>query len=634
MTFVRPFRARLARALRGAVCSAAVLLGACHGSSISPPGTPVVTMGDFTTTKDFAAYIVNIDGMTLVDAAGNIVTPLVTAETIDLTKISDIGELVQAPAVPSDTYTSATITLDYSAASIWVNLNGQPVKATAVDPTGAVVTLYTIKITFDPQHPLVVTQGVSNRMHVAVDLTASNSINLATSPPTVTVQDFPVITPAPADATPLRARGVFVVTQPEQSNFIMNVRPFYDLVSALGALFVNVNANTYFNINGVSYVGMAGLAAMKTEQVNLPVVAYGTLGNLSGITPYFNATQVYVGTSQESPLAEYVSGVVSSRSGSVINVSNATFLLPVGFPYANNVSIYYGYYGSVPVTLADTTIVSEDGVDAQDLTTDSISVGQQVMLSGSATMDTSTGLLLSMDASLGQVRLQPTPVWGTLTSATSNSVTLDVLSLANFAPAGFNFSGTGADGQAVTPDSYVVNTGSLDESALAPGTLLEAQGMVALFGSAPPAFNATTITSGTSTLQQLVIYWENGGATKPFSSVSADGLVVDLTNSDLGSTHVIRTGPASLDLKSLPGSPLITWVGANPSDLVLAIGSSTLTSGISVFNEADEFVSAIGATFNGTNKIFCLVAYGQYNATTNTFVAARINVALEETTTT
>jgi hypothetical protein len=634
MTFVRPPRARSARALRALVCSAAVLLGACHGHSISPPGTPVMTMGDFTNTKDFASYVVAIDGITFVDGNGNIVTPLVTPETVDLTKVSDIAELVEAPAIPSDTYVSASITLDYSLASIWVNLNGQPVKANAVDPTGATLTVYTIKITFDPKHPLVVTNGVSNRVHVDVDLTASNLIDTSTSPPTVTVQDFPIITPAPLDATPLRARGVFVVTQPADSNFIMNVRPFYDLVSALGALFVNVSANTYFNINGVTYMGTAGLTAMNTEQVNLPVVAYGTLGNFSGITPYFNATQVYVGTSQESPLAEYVSGVVSARSGSVITVSDATFLTPLGFPYPNNIGLYNGYYASVPVTLADTTVVSEDGVDAPDLSTNSISVGQQVMLSGNATIDTTTGLLASMDASFGQVRLQSTPVWGTLNSATSNSVTLDVLSLANFAPQGFKFAGTGADGQDVSPDSYLVNTGSHNESALAPDTLLQAQGIVAPFGSAPPAFNATTVTQGTATLQQLVVDWENGGVTTPFSSVSSAGLVVDLTHPDLGVMHVIRTGPASLDLKSLPASPLITWVGANPSDLVLAIGSSTLNAGISVFNEADEFVSAIGAAFNGTNKIFRLVAYGQYNATTNTFVAARINVALEEIPTT
>jgi len=635
MTVVRPFRDRSARALRGMVCAAVVLLGACHGNSISPPGTPVVTMGDFTNNPEFASYIVAIDGVSLVDAAGNTVSPLVTAETVDLTKVTDIAELVEAPAVPSDTYVSATITIDYSAASVWVNLNGAPVKATVVTPSGAALTAYTVKITFDPKHPMVVTQGVSQRMHIDVDLAASNSVDYATSVPTVTVQDFPVITAAAADATPLRARGIFVITQPDLSNFVMNMRPFYDQVSALGALFVNVNESTYFNVDGATYIGAAaGLAAMKTEQVSVPIVAYGTLGNLSGITPYFNATQVYVGSSQESPLAEYVDGVVSSRSGTVITVSDATFLVPLGFGYSNNVGLYYGYYASVPVTLGDDTIVSEDGVAAQDLSIDSISVGQRVALSGQATIDTSTGLLASMDSTAGQVRLQSTPVWGTVNSATSSSVTLDVLSLGNFAPAGFRFTGTGAGGEDVSPAAYLVNTGSLDASALAPGTLVQTQGMVAPFGSAPPAFNATTVSPGSATLQELVVEWGNGGSPGPFRSATSAGLVLDLTDIRLSYIHDIITGPASLDLKSLPASPLITWVGANPSDLVLAIGSSSLEDGISVFNEADEYLIKIDSLLNGTNRVWRLVAYGQYNATTNTFVAARINVALEETTTT
>jgi hypothetical protein len=633
MRFVRPLRARSARALRAVLCGAAVLLGACHGNSTIPPGTPVMTMGDFTNTNDFASYVVAIDAITYVDNAGNVVSPLISPETVDLTKVNDIAELVEAPAIPNDTYVSATIALDYTLANVWINQNGVPVKASLTDATGAAPSIYTIKITFDPKHPLVVSNGGSNRVHVSLDLAASNSIDTSTSPPTVTVQDFPTITPAPLDSTPLRARGVFVVTQPNDSNFIMNLRPFYDLASALGALFVNVTDKTYFNVNGVTYVGMSGLTAMNTQQVNVPIVAYGTLDSLSGITPYFNATQVYVGSSQESPLAEYLSGVVTARSGSQITVSNATFLLPVGFPYTNNIDLYSGYYPTVPVTLASSTVVSEDGVDAPNLSIDSISVGQQLMLSGNATIDTTTGLLVSMDASSGQVRLQSTPVWGTLNSATSNSVTLDVLSLANFAPQGFKFAGTGAGGQDVSPDNYVVNTGTVDASALAPNTLLQAQGIVAPFGSAPPAFNAATVTQGSATLQQLIIEWVNGGTTKPFTSINSSGLIVDLANADLGSLRFIRTGPATLDLKSLPQSPLITWVGANPNQLVLAIGSATLTSGISIFNEADEFVSALDTAFNGSNKIFRLVAYGQYNATTNTFVAARINVAIQEVTT-
>ena len=106
---------------------------------------------------------------------------------------------------------------------------------------------------------------------------------------------------------------------------------------------------------------------------------------------------------------------------------------------------------------------------------------------------------------------------------------------------------------------------------------------------------------------------------------------MNLADADLGATHEIRTGPAPLDLKSLPASPLITTTGADQSNLQLAIGSATLTSGISVFNSASGFASAVNSDFAaGTNKISRLVAYGQYDSVNNTFVAARISVALHE----
>ena len=66
----------------------------------------------------------------------------------------------------------------------------------------------------------------------------------------------------------------------------------------------------------------------------------------------------------------------------------------------------------------------------------------------------------------------------------------------------------------------------------------------------------------------------------------------------------------------------------------MAVGSASLTTGVSVFNSAAGFVTGLKSALNGTNKVFRLVAYGQYNASTNTFVAARIHVALEEKTTT
>jgi uncharacterized protein DUF4382 len=612
------------RSLTALLLGFSALLAGCGSRSTFVPGTPVVTLSD--TSGDFAAYRVTLDSISLTDTNGAIVTPfLLTAPesgNVDLAALTDLTELLEVPAVPSATYKSATLTLDYTSARIWVNVNGQAVVATPVSSTGTALTTGSVTITFDPSHPLVITPAQSTRLAIDFNLAASNSINTATTPPTVTVRPFVVMTPASADATVMRARGLLVTVQSGSSDFIMNVRPLIDLTLALGAVTVSTTTQTYFNINGVTYTGAAGLNALASLPENTIIAAYGTLGNLSGITPGFHATSVYVGTSLESPIADHISGVVSARSGNTLTVHGATLLSPpvpgVNYDYTAS------YANNATVTLGSATVVSEDGVAASGLTAAAISVGQQLDVSGQGTVDAAGNI--SLDATAGQVRLASTRLWGTLNSATAGTATLDILSLGNFAPASFNFAGTGTT--ATNPSAYVVNTGSLDVSATAVGTLLQLDGIVNAFGSVPPDFTASAITAGTATEQQLVVEWINGGATAPFLSNSTAGLVVDLNNAALGTLHEIRTGPATLDLKTLPASPLITTVGADQNALQLAIGGASLTTGVSVFNSISGFGTAVTSAFNGTNKIYRLVASGQYNSGTNTFVAARISVAL------
>jgi hypothetical protein len=624
MTVVPTRRSRsCVRTLTALVLGFSALAG-CGTHSTFTPGTPVMTLSD--TSGDFAAYRVTLDSISLTDTNGAIAIPfqLTASEpgNVDLAALTDLTELLAVPAATSATYKSATLTLDYTNAIIWVNVNGQAVAATPVSSTGTALTTDSVTITFDPSNPLVITQGRSTRLAIDFNLAASNSINMATTPPTVTVRPFVVMTPAPADATVIRARGLLVTVQNGSSDFVMNVRPLIDLTLALGAITVSTTPQTYFNVNGVTYTGAAGLSALASLPENTIIAAYGTLGDLSGITPGFHATSVYVGTSLESPLADHITGVVSARSGNTLTMRGATLLSPpipgINFDYTAS------YANNATVTIGTATVVSEDGVASSGLTPTAISVGQQLDASGQAAVDTAGNI--SLDATAGQVRLASTRLWGTLTSATTGGASLDILSLGNFAPAGFNFAGTGTT--AANPSAYAVNTGALNESATAAGTLLQVDGIVNPFGSAPPDFTASAITAGTATEQQLVVEWINGGATAPFISDSTAGLVVDLNNAALGTIHEIRTGPATLDLKTLSASPLITTVGADQSKLQLAIGSATLSTGVSVFNSIGGFATAVSSTFNGTNKIYRLVANGQYNSGTNTFVASRISVAL------
>jgi hypothetical protein len=617
MTVVRAPGNRFARALCAGLCAAAVLAG-CHSSKLPPPGTPVVTLGDV--SGDFDSYQVTIDSITMTATDGSVATLLATPELVDLARLTEISELLGAPAAAAGTYVSAQMTIDYTLATVWYNNNGSAVACSPRTPANAAPGIEVVTVTFDKAHPLVITQGQSSRVAIDVDLAASNSVNTSVSPCIVTVQPFLTMRPAPLDTTPLRARGLLVITEQSSSDFIMNTRPLYDLVSiGIGAVTVKTDAQTYFSINGVTYTGAAGLAVMSQQGLNEPVAAYGALASLVGITPTFNATQVYAGSSLESPLEDHVSGVVAARSGNTLTVHGTFFKSRIGT---------INFAGSSTLLIGDRTNISEDGVAASGLSPAALSVGQQLDASGQTTVDSSGNLHL--DATSGQVRLASTRLWGTLNSAAPGSLSLNTQLYGNYSPSDFSFAGTGAAGQDADPAAYAVNTGTLNESAMAPGTLVAVDGLVSPFGAAPPDFKATAVTVGTATEQKLVVEWF-AGTTKPFTTISSAGFVVNLDNPDMGAYHYIATGPDRLDMKTLAASPLITTTGApNQNDLRLAIGSTALTTGISMYASASAFTTAVNATLNGTNKLYRLVAVGQYNSTTNTFVASSISMALHE----
>jgi Domain of unknown function (DUF4382) len=620
MSLMTVDRARLPRRLLWTACALALglaTLAGCHPSSLVTYGTGVVTMHDASEDRDFVSYIVNVDTITLTRTDGVVVEPFATPEIVDLAKLHDLTELVENPAIPIGTYTSLELVLDYTSPDITVNVNGVVTLASPIDTTGAPMLTSTLTVNFDPNNPLVINANECTRLAIDFNLAAANTVNFSASPLTVTVQPFVAATPAALDTTVMRARGLLVVTQPDSHDYIINMRPFQDLISALGALTVNTSASTYFNINGVTYTGAAGLTAMQGLQVSTAVAAYGTLDSFATITPSFNATAVYAGTSLESPLADYITGMVSAVSGDTLTIHGANWLSSLGVLQS---------YAELPVTVSSATIVSEDGVAASGLSPRSISVGQLINVSGVSTLNSSS-VVTALDASIGQVRLQSTPIWGTLNSGAAGSMSLDLTAIGDYPPAVFSFAGTGSSAaNDAVATAYLVDTGTLDESGTAAGTLLQANGIIAPFGAAPPDFAATAVTAAAAMPQQLVVEWDSGGTTAPFTSASSAGLVVNLANANLSSTiRYISTGPVNTDLTTLPASPTIVFATGVPLELV--IGNNTVSS---VFNSVAGFATALASTLNGTNEVYRLVCVGQYSTTSNTFTATQVTLNLQQ----
>jgi len=581
----------------------AVALAGCSTNQNISNGTPVVTV-NAQAAGGFTTYVIGVSLYSLTRSDGFVAFPAgYTAEEFaDLTQRVDLTELLNAVGIPTGTYTSVTVGIDYSAPIVYVS--GQTTQATVQGASATVnpgIQYVTVKL--DPSHPLVVSQNKSTPLELDFDLAASNSIKGNT----VTVRPFVVATATPTNTHPVRARGLFVAGSPSASNFVENLRPFEDnIYSTVGALTVNTTPTTYYNVNGKLYSGATGLAAVTGLPSNTPMVADGTLGDMSTITPGFTATAVYAGTSVSNGQFEHVRGIVSAVSGDTLTLLGATYLYFEGFCVSN---LCFTYFPTATVTVGSSTIVTQDN-STSPASLQSISVGSQIDALGVGS--TSSGAL-KLDATQGLVRLQSTPIWGTLNSGAAGSASLNLLSMGFFRASSFNFTGTGA-----TAATYAVNTGAADEGATPAGTLLRVDGFPSAFGSPAPNFNATAVTPGTSEPADLIVEWSAGaGTTAPFTSYDGTSLVLNLAKA---TTAEVVTGPQTT---ALTGTPAITISGGRQ----FAIGNAT--NGISAFSTASAFASKLTSTLNGSTAVFRVVAVGSYDPASNTFTASRVDVPLE-----
>jgi hypothetical protein len=609
----------------GLVAALAALAGCSTNTNVSN-GTPVVTV-NAQAAQGFSTYVVGISLYSLTRTDGYISYPAgYTAEEFaDLTQRVDLTELLNAVGIPTGTYTSLVIGVDYSIPLVY--LSGSATAATVENSAGTAdpgIIYVTVKL--DPSHPLVVGENQSTPLALDFNLAASNEVDASTN--VVTVRPFVEAMTPSNDTAPVRARGLIVVANPGQNNLIEDLRPFEDNVySTVGALTVNTSASTYYNIDGTVLIGTAGLEQLNKVASNTPIEAYGTLdgtpaGSNSTITPSFTATQVYAGTVVSNGEYEHVRGIVSAINGDTLTVVDSTYLYYEGYCQSN---LCYTYYPTATITVGPSTVVTQDNVDvtASSLSPSSISVGSQIDAIGLGT--TNSANALSLDATAGLVRLQSTPIWGTLDAGTASSATIDLgwVGNTNYAASVFNLAGTGSSSaNDAVAASYQVNTTGAnpgaDQSATTAGTLVRIDGFPTPAGSAPPDFTATDVIPGTSEPADLVVEWGKGaGTTAPFTSYDTASLALNLSGADLAEVLV---GPQAA---TLSGTPAISISGGTQ----FAIGNST--NGVSMFSSSTAFVSDLGTSLNGSTSVFRVVAVGSYDSATNTFTASRLEVALE-----
>jgi hypothetical protein len=639
-------RNRLAALL--CACSFGLLAAGCHNNNQdSGFGVAWTTLTTADDAGPFTSYLVTVDSIVLVGKLDGAVSAVAVPEIVDLTKLTNLSELWATASLPVDTFTSAIITLDYTNAQISVMVNGAPVKATVVDPSGAVPTVVAVTVNLDPSNQLTLqpTFATSDALRLAFgfDLSASNKVNFATNPPTVTVKPFMSASTTASDNKLIRVRGPLINSSVSAGTYTVVVRPFFDEVNSLGTMTLFSDANTIYTLGGITSLGNAGLTPLsQTSAGSTETAAFTTFEPTPSpgtgiIAGSFRPVYVIAGGTLEDFFTSGLEGDVIARNGNVLTVRGGTL-------FANLQQVVQYQDLDSQVTIGPATQVTADGVAGLGpLNFNSISVGQHITARGLFSLSAAGVTLLdstgASSTDTGSVRIQSTEVFGSLISSASGSLALNLQAIENWPASAYNFAGNGASAaQDPTVANYLVNTGALTLPAAAAGDPLWVDGFTSPFGLAPPDFIAEAVNAEPTVPATLVVAWTGTGTAAPFATSTSSSLTIDLANAAFGS-GVLRIGAENVDIKTLSATPTIVPAVAQPASNglplfspVFSVGPGAITAAavanIQSFNGFAAFVTQLGTTFATPTPATQFVARGFYNRGSNTFTASSIDVVL------
>jgi hypothetical protein len=588
-------------------------------------------------------------------ADGTVVETLPAAATVDFAQLVDVTELVGSAAIPQGEYVAATMTLDYSGASIFVYTDSadtqtaqvgqvvtQVTDSTVNPPTTTTQQLWpaqtgvssTVQVTvqLDSAHHFFVKPGKLSRLALDFNLANSNTVALTNQQWVVTVLPTLLASAVPTDTKSIRVRGGLASVDLTNKTYTVDVTPFDDHDKNGTQVLVNTTATTTFEVDGKALNQSDGLAALNADGAGTMTIAFGTLSTSDGS---FTATQVLAGTSVQNGKLDRIQGVVTSRPACPAGTASGVVCLVVrGGRIEDHMSGDSDFQPmDVTVEIGPATLLSVAGNPAATPTLASPSVGSKITAFGAKVTPATATDARVFDATAGLLRLEVTSLWGIVNAGGigSATVTLNLQAIEGLGVSAFDFTGTGSD-----PTKYVVATGALPLSNTAAAAALRFFGFVQPFGSAPPDFNAETLVNFTDTSAVLAAGFGEGSA----AALSVSGSVITLNVADpaLGWMHYIKIGPQLIDLTKLSGNVMIDpdLASTGPFMIRSAAKSMTMSGGMewhsdmTVYNSAADFLAALGSDLqmSGT-KVEQVFAVGKYDATSNTLTAEQMIVNLD-----
>jgi len=600
-------------ALTVAGCSGGGDSGSGTGSTASATnGQALVSMTD--AAGDFLSYTVDVQSLTLTRRDGTVIETLPLTTRVNFADYVAMTEFFTAATIPSGTYTSARMRLDFSAADLEVEEatgNAVPIPVANIrDVQGNPITTLDVAVTFDNRRALVIAPGIPAHLTLDFNLQASNTADITVNPPVVTVKPFLVADVDPQNPKTMRLRGPLESVNQQNQTYQVFLRPKFGPLgtvplSKFGSVIVHTDTNTAFEIDEVSYQGAAGLAALAAKPTGTATVA---IGEWKVDTKQFKANEVLAGSSVPGGTRDVVTGVVIARTGDQLTVRGASLIRSDGT---------FTFLDTVTVNVGTTTKVRQQALMTTGLTKDDISVGQRITAFGALNVSTNT-----LDATNGLARLLVTSVAGIVNTTGASSLEMNVQRIEGRRIALFNFAGTGTSiATDADPTHYQVATGTLSLTGLTSGTPVRVLGFVTRFKTAPPDFTAQTLVNLMDHPATLLVNWRPPTA-MPFVSNTDAGLGLDLAG--VGAAHYVWRGPVATDLVSLGVSPTI--VPANPAQGLFAVGSG---GQIQVFTQYHEYSVALEQRLAQGQMANAVGAHGMYSDSSVTITADQVYTALQ-----
>lgn len=587
-----------------AISVALIGCGGGGGSAQAPVAAPVAqATGDVTVALrdaegDFLTYTVDVTSIALHRANGDFVETVPLTTRVDFAELVELTEFFSIATVPAGVYTGMVVGLDFSNAQIVAqDESGNAVALAPVDSGGAALGRLSVRIELPSGAPIRIAAGVPAHVTVDFDLDASNSVDFGSSPAVVVVEPFLTATPQLEGDREHRARGLLAAVDVNTGAVTLKVRPFRHRQSEFGRLRFQTDVETFYEIDGVEYVGRQGLNRLAALSIDTPVIAQGPVQDR-----LLTADVVLAGSSVPWASTDVVHGVVTARAGDVLTVRAARVHARAG-----DVS----FHNALEVIIGENTSVVAGRLTDSPVDHDSISVGQRVTVFGERTGPA------TLDASVGRVRMNVSTLSGEVIS--QSPLVVDVVRFNALRPRVFDFAGTGPVAALdADPDHYEIDRATLELPTAATVDFVRIRGLVNGFGSAPPDFLARTVIDvDTETgAAALAVSWAaEGGTRAPFVSMSPARLDIDL--GDARYRLVVRGVP-----RPLAGTQSIALEGVDDQGIyaVRVRGAGD----IRMYRTFNDLVTALGAQLDAGRAMVRIHAYGRYNAGAGTATGAVI----------